>query len=76
MDPLHPIVPQRPHIPSVTPAPMTGRIDRDRNRAAADPERERRRRRRKGGPGSEYELEPGADDIDDQADGPHVDVTV
>jgi len=44
MDPLHPIIPIPPNIPSVTPAPMMGRVDRDSSRAGAGQDQRRRRR--------------------------------
>ncbi len=68
MDPIHPIVPQPPNIPPVTPPPTAGRIDRDgRSRADAEAERQRRRRQRLERDESDHGEEDGA--------GTHIDVT-
>lgn len=39
MDPLHPIIPQPPNIPPVTPAVSSRRVDRDGNRPAGGQQR-------------------------------------
>ena len=80
MDPIHPIVPVAPNIPSITPAPMAGRVDRDGARSNAD----QGGRRRRGGRGPEsapatyvsedgQEYYPEAPEDDDS--GLHINVT-
>ena len=44
MDPIHPIVPQPPALPPITPAPTAGRVDRDTRRPDPGPDGKRRRR--------------------------------
>lgn len=73
MDPIHPILPQPPNIPPVTPSPRAGSVDRDGQRRR-EPEEEKRRRR----PGSvpEDELAPELDSgEDDHGSAAHIDVT-
>ncbi|MFZ0973287.1 MAG: hypothetical protein WAN22_13740 [Solirubrobacteraceae bacterium] len=81
MDPIHPIVPVAPNIPSVTPAPMAGRVYRDGARSNAD---QGGRRRQRGGRGPEsapatyvsedgQEYYPEAPEDDDS--GLHINVT-
>ncbi len=81
MDPIHPIVPVAPNIPSVTPAPMAGRVDRDGAQSNGD-QGGRRRRRDGRGPesapatyvsedGQEYYPEAPEDDDSDL----HINVT-
>jgi hypothetical protein len=79
MDPIHPIVPQAPHIAPVAPAPGAGRVQQrdERRRQAAV------RRRQTDARGREQKREPGAryrdvEEFDDSGDDehPHVDVTV
>ncbi|HUA47867.1 MAG TPA: hypothetical protein VMA77_21700 [Solirubrobacteraceae bacterium] len=83
MDPIHPIVPVPPSIPSVTPAPMAGRVDRDGSRGNPDSDPHPRRRRSGRGPesapaayvsedGREYYDEAPEDDDDS---GLHINVT-
>ena len=82
MDPIHPIIPQPPTIPPVTPAPSSGRIDRE-GRRDADGGAGRKRRPR---PDAALELraqseelayeEYELDDFDEGADGGlHVDIS-
>lgn len=77
MDPIHPIVPVPPNIPSITPAPMAGRVDRDGARSNSD-QGGRRRRRSESAPatyisedGQEYYAEAPKDDDS----GLHINVT-
>ncbi len=78
MDPIHPIVPVQPNIPSVTPAPNAGRVDRDG--ARGNPGQDRRRRKapdvapaaHASVGGSDYYLEDPGDDDDT---GLHISVT-
>ncbi|HUK78947.1 MAG TPA: hypothetical protein VL117_15325 [Thermoleophilia bacterium] len=44
MDPIHPIIPVAPSIPTVSPAPLIGRVDRDGPHNDAGEEKRRRRR--------------------------------
>jgi len=80
MDPIHPIVPLAPNIPSVTPAPMSGRVDRDGARGSADPDERRRRRPEADAAahasveGTDYYLDDLGDDDGDS--GLHISVTV
>jgi hypothetical protein len=72
MDPIHPIVPVPPRIPSVSPAPLIGRTDRDSARQQA--EEEKRRRRRASGARPDGPLRHAGNAGQDDA-GTHVDVT-
>ncbi len=69
MDPLHPIIPDPPHIPPITPAPGVRRISRDANRAPGQGQ---------GGPARDQEPDEELwdDDSDDDDSHPHIDVTV
>jgi hypothetical protein len=77
MDPLHPIVPVSPNIPSVSPAPRAGGVDRDGAHGGAG--RDQRRRKQPDAPaahatvdGSDYYLDdPGEGDDS----GLHINVT-
>lgn len=70
MDPIHPILPTQVTIPPVTPAPMTGRIDREKRR---DQDAEKRPRDRRV-PQNDGEPDAGdAVDVDDG--GHHIDLT-
>ena len=79
MDPIHPIVPVPPRIPSVTPAPMIGRVDREAARSGTGEDKRRRRRAQAGhDPAAEYDGDLGsaADEADGEEDsGLHIDVT-
>ena len=44
MDPIHPIIPVAPSIPTVTPAPLIGRVDRDGPHNEAGDDKRRRPR--------------------------------
>jgi hypothetical protein len=72
MDPIHPIVPQPPNIPPVTPAPTAGPIDRD-SRRRREQEEQKQRRRSEFSP--EDELAPEEPGEDEQGPGAHIDVT-
>jgi hypothetical protein len=71
MDPIHPIIPITPAIPTVTPAPLVGRIDRDNaQHDAGEGQRRRRRPQPQDAPdGSDY-----GPDGDDET-GLHINVT-
>lgn len=79
MDPIHPIVPVPPRIPSVTPASMIGRVDRDAARSGGGEERRRRRRApddRDGAAHYDGEIDYAAPDADGEDDsGLHINVT-
>jgi hypothetical protein len=71
MDPIHPLIPITPAIPTVTPAPLIGRIDRDNPQHDAGEGRPRPRRPRT------QDVPDGADysqDGDDDS-GLHINVT-
>ena len=71
MDPIHPIIPVAPAIPTVTPAPLTGRIDRDKpHRDAGQDKRRRRRPQPEADPESQDTTREGDDDS-----GLHINVT-
>jgi hypothetical protein len=72
MDPIHPIVPVPPRIPTVFPTPIIGRIDRDSARQQA--EQEKRRRRRAAGAALDRP-DHLASDTGEDGPGTHVDVT-
>lgn len=82
MDPIHPIIPQPPNIPPVTPAPTAGRIDREGKRQSDEWLDKRRRRRAVAGPPNRADEGARGDTRDDHDDdepelgaGPHIDVT-
>ena len=71
MDPIQQIIPVAPSIPTVTPAPLIGGIDREDRRRGLDQDKRRRRQPRPGDPAS-----PASDGLDGEDDsGLHVDVT-
>jgi hypothetical protein len=71
MDPIHPILPQKPNIPPVAEAPRVGRIDR------RDPREHPGERRRKGDDAQDPgRASAGAADVADADEtGPHIDIT-
>jgi hypothetical protein len=73
MDPIHPIIPIPPAIPTVTPAPLIGRIDRDNpHHDAGEDKRRRRRPQPQDGPSSpDQTYDVGGDDDS----GLHIDLT-
>jgi hypothetical protein len=79
MDPIHPIVPQAPHIAPVTPAPGAGRVqqrdERRRQAAARHRQTDERRRDQQREPDGQYRDADELDGSDDDGH-PHVDVTV
>jgi hypothetical protein len=69
MDPIHPILPVSPGVPTVVRAPVTGPVDRDKRRKqAADADRRAREERR-----HPADSEDPEDDVG--GDGPHIDLT-
>lgn len=66
MEPIQQIVPVAPSIPTITPTPLIGGIDRDDRRRGSE---EERRRRRRGRP------EPAVQRDGEDDSGLHVDVT-
>jgi hypothetical protein len=77
MDPIHPIVPQSPTLPPVTPSPRAEGVNRDGARSGA--ERERRRRPPRG-PAARTDIDglvTGGDDDSDEPDEPRrrIDIT-
>jgi hypothetical protein len=68
MDPIHPIIPVRPNIPPVTPAPLIGGVDRDGRQR--DTSQQNRRRRPPSPVPADVHEHDGEDDS-----GLHVDVT-
>jgi hypothetical protein len=77
MDPIHPIIPQSPTLPPVTPSPRAEVVNRDGARSGA--ERERRRRPARD-PAAQTDIEglvAGGDDDSDEPDEPRrrIDIT-
>ena len=71
MDPIHPILPQKPNIPPVTEPPRVGRIDR---RDPRERHGEQRRSKDEDAPqGRVAGQAPEARDADEA--GPHIDIT-
>jgi hypothetical protein len=75
MDPIHPIVPQSPTLPPVTPAPRADAVNRDGGRQGSQ-QQPRRRQPAAGRPQTAPRLGvPAAGDEPEDAR-PHVDITV
>jgi len=79
MDPIHPIIPVAPRIPTVTPAPMIGRVHREAARSGGGEDKRRRRRAQDDrDPAAHYdgELDYAGDEADGEDDsGLHINVT-
>ena len=74
MDPIHPILPQKPNIPPVTEAPRVGRIDRRDQRRDTPHGRDPGKHGDDGSrPGYGRDADAEAWDEDDH--GPHIDIT-
>jgi hypothetical protein len=73
MDPIHPIVPQSPTLPPVSPSRRAEGVNRDGARSGAERERRRRAARDRAAPEPD-DVRPGDDD-DPDAPRPRIDIT-
>jgi hypothetical protein len=77
MDPIHPIVPQSPTLPPVTPSPRAEGVNRDGARPGAERERRRRAARDRAAKTDIDGLATGEDDESDDPGEtrPRIDIT-
>jgi hypothetical protein len=68
MDPIHPIVPQSPTLPPLTPSPRSEGVNRDGARSGAERERRRRPARDRATQTDIDGLAAGGDDDSDEPD--------
>jgi hypothetical protein len=73
MDPIHPILPQKPNIPPVTEPPRVGRIDRRDPRRDTPQGRDRDKDDDDSRPG--YKRDQDVEAWDEDNPGPHIDIT-
>ena len=74
MDPIHPIVPQSPTLPPVTPSPRPDGVNRDGARSGAERKRRRRPARDRAAETHIRGLVSGDDDEPDETR-PRIDIT-